>query len=205
MLLTDIHIRSFTGSGLKPYLHSMAKLRMDVLKEFPYLKEPDLFQELTYLKKIVTCKEAIGVLIFDNTTLVGLSLGYPLVIDELEVKRPFLEKQLDLTTYFVFSDSLLLKQYRGRGIGHHFFDTRENHVHHYKLYTHICFYVPARGDEKREDLSSRDTISLNDFWRKRGFTRISDMHCKLSWKEVGQTHPKEHLMSYWMKDLPQLS
>src|SRR5215469_10446564 len=122
LLMTDIHVRCFTGAGLKPYLHSVAKLRMEVFKEYPYFEEPDLDHEMSLLRKISVHRESIGVLIFDNTTLVGVSLGYPLSMEEPSLLRPFRDRNLDIDAYFYFGDSALLKSYRGRGIGHHFFD-----------------------------------------------------------------------------------
>ncbi len=199
MLMTDIHVRSFTSSGLKPYLHSMAKLRMEVFKDFPYFEEPDLERETTYLRHICAEKETIGVLIFDNTTLVGASLGYPLRAEEPAVHQPFLEHHLNIDTYFHFGDSVLLKQYRGRGIGHHFFDAREIHVSHYKKYLHTCFCVPDRPDP--DPHQPKDFILLYDFWRKRGYVHHPELQCHLSWKQIDEAHPSPKQMSFWIKDL----
>jgi hypothetical protein len=199
MLLTDIHIRSFTGSGLKPHIHSIAKLRMEVLKDYPYLKEPNLDLETEFLRNIAACKESIGVLIFDNTTLVGASLGCPLSIEDALFHRPFKERHLDVASYFFFGDSTLLEQYRGRGIGHHFFDAREAHVAHFKQFKHICFCVPdvSLSDPKRP----KDYIPLIDFWRKRGYIHHPEMKSVLSWKNIDETHPTEKQMSFWIKNL----
>lgn len=196
MLMTDIHVRAFTGSGLKPYLHSVAKLRMEVFKDFPYYEEPDLDRETHYLRKIVTHKETIGVLIFDNTTLVGVSLGSPLSIEEPAIQKPFIDRKLPVDAYFFFDDSALLKQYRGRGIGHHFFDARENHVAHFKKYQHICFCVPDCLESKYP----KDYIPLHDFWRKRGYVHHPEIQCKLLWKDLNQTQPSEHPLNFWIKD-----
>lgn len=114
LLMTDIHVRSFTGSGIKPYVHSIAKLRMEIFREYPYFEEPHLERELQYLNMVCSCKEAISVLIFDGTTLVGVSLGLPLSIEEPAVLLPFKDKHIDTDSYFFFGDSALLKQYRGR-------------------------------------------------------------------------------------------
>ena len=197
--MTDIHVRSFTGAGLKPYIHSVAKLRMEVFRDYPYFEEADLERETQYLKKLASCKESIGVLIFDNTTLVGASLGHPLNIEEDSVLRPFKDKKMDIDSFFFFGDSALLKHYRGRGIGHHFFDAREAHVHHYKKFKHICFCVldcPEPDPQK-----PKDYIPLNDFWRKRGYIYYPDMKCHLSWKQIGEAHPTEKQMGFWIKDL----
>ena len=197
MLMTDIHVRSFTGSGLKPYLHSIAKLRSDVFKEYPYFEDSQLDRETLYLRKISTSKETIAVLIFDNTTLVGVSLGSPFEIEDPSLHHPFKERKLHVESYFYFGDSVLLKHYRGRGIGHHFFDAREAHVAHYKKFKHICFCVPDCPIRNQP----QDFVPLIDFWRKRGYVHHPEMTCRLSWKKIDEVHPTEHSMSFWIKDL----
>lgn len=197
--MTDIHVRSFTGSNLKPYLHPIAKLRTEVFKEYPYFEEPDLEHETEHLRKIFLYKETIGVLIFDNTTLIGVSLGCPLAIEETAIQRPFLERRIAVDSYYFFGDSTLLKNYRSRGIGHHFYDAREIHVAQYKKFKHICFCVP--------DCSELDTdrpkgyIPLTDFWRKRGYIHHPEIKCTLSWKKLNETHPSNIPMSFWIRPL----
>jgi GNAT superfamily N-acetyltransferase len=199
MLLTDIHVRSFTGTGLKSYLHSVAKLRMDVFREYPYFEEPDLDRETQTLRKVLSHRESIGVLIFDNTTIVGASVGYPLAIEEKSLLKPFKERRLDIDSYYAFGDSVLLKAYRGRGIGHHFFDAREAHVAHYKKYKHICFCFPEHSETDTD--APKDFIPLSDFWRKRGYILHPEMKCTLSWKTIGEAHLTEKNMIYWIKEL----
>jgi len=199
LLMTDIHVRSFTGSGLKPYLHSIAKLRMEVFKDYPYFEEPNLEKETHYLKTISSCKETIGVLIFDHTTLVGVSLGCPLSIEEPALLRPFKERRADIDSFFYFGDSCLLKHYRGRGIGHHFFDAREAHVAHFKKFKRICFCVPDCLEP--EDIQPKDFVPLVDFWRKRGYIHHPEMKCYLNWKKIDKAHPSEQQMSFWIKEV----
>jgi hypothetical protein len=198
-LLTDIHVRSFTGLGLRPYIHSVAKLRLEVFKEYPYFKDPDLAEEMRHLRKISCCKESISVLIFDGTTLVGVSIGYPLESAEPSLLGVWKGRHQEISSYFYFENPALLKHYRGRGIGHHFFDAKEAHVVHYKKYKHICFCAP----ESLECVPDRpsDFISPSDFWRKRGYIHHPEIKGTLSWKKNGEAHPKEHRMSFWVKDV----
>jgi GNAT superfamily N-acetyltransferase len=198
MLLTDIHVRAFVGPALKTYLHSVAKLRCSVLREYPYLAEPDLFRETNYLRKLASCKESIGVLVFDNTTIIGASFGIPLTMLD-EFKKPFTEKQLDPNNYYFFSESTLLKNYRGRGIGHHLFDMREAHVRHLKKYKHICFCMPISLE--KDPRRPTDDMPLNDFWRKRGYVHYPDIRCQVFWKKIGESEPSENTMTFWIKDL----
>ncbi|MBY0529092.1 MAG: hypothetical protein K2P51_02765 [Rhabdochlamydiaceae bacterium] len=198
MLLTDIHVRAFIGASIKTYIHSIAKLRSDVFREYPYLAEPDLIRETNILRRIASSKESVGVLVFDNTTIVGASFGMPLAILD-ELKKPFLDKHLNLDSYYFFSESVLLKHYRNRGIGHHFFDVREAHVVHLKKYQHICFCTPVRPEN--DPLRPESDFPLNDFWRKRGYIPHPELKCQLAWKEIGQAKPTDKWMTFWIKDL----
>lgn len=198
MLLTDIHVRAFIGSTIKPYTHSVSKLRSDVFREYPYLAEPDLIRETEFLRKIASSKEAVGVLVFDNTTIVGASFGIPLVQME-EMNKPFQEKHLSADSYYFFTESVLLKHYRNRGIGHHFFDVREAHVIHLKKYRHICFSTPVRPENDPQRPSTY--FPLDDFWRKRGYVPHPELKSRAAWKEVGETKATEKTMIFWIKDL----
>lgn len=199
MLMTDIHVRAFIGPSLHTYFHSIAKLRIDVFRDYPFLEEPDLYRETLGLKRYLTSKEAIGVLVFDNTTLVGVSLGAPLSLECEQIQKPFRERFHDISTYFYFGESALLKQYRSRGIGHHFFDVREAHVRHFKKYKHICFFDPFRPEI--DTYKPADYLSLHDFWRKRGYIHCPDLHCKLKWKEIHEKESTEKCLTFWVKDL----
>lgn len=195
---TNITIRSFTGSSLKNYISSIARLRLEVFREYPYLYAGDLEEEIEHLKKYTKSKEAIVVIVFDGSEIVGASTGIPLDLEEPFLQEAFLEHDLDPASFFFFSESILLKPYRGRGIGHHFFDIREEHVRKIGRFDHICFCTPLRpeGDPKRPS----DYIPLNDFWRKRGYAQHPELQCTVSWKEIGQTRPSNKTMTFWVKE-----
>jgi|SRR5579862_3226096 len=199
LLMTDIHVRSFTGPHLKTYLHSIAKLLAEVFREYPYHQETNMEQQIKHIKDAAAHKESIAVLIFDNTTLVGASIGVPLVAESKEIQTPFLEQQLPIQNYYFFSASVLLKPYRGRGIGHHFFDVREAHVLHFKKYSHICFCSPLRPEPDPE--RPEDFLPLDDFWRKRGYIHHPDMQCHLPWTPVNTQHSETKTMTFWLKHL----
>lgn len=198
-LMTDIHVRSFTGAHIKTYLHSIAKLLEEVFREYPYLKETNIEQQIKYIKDAAAHRESIAVLIFDNTTLVGASIGLPLAVEVPEIHRPFLERNLPLANYYFFSASVLLKPYRGRGIGHHFFDVRETHVLHHKKFSHICFCMPLRPEMDPE--RPEDYLKLDDFWRKRGYTHHPEMQCELPWIPVNGDQNTTKTMTFWIKSL----
>jgi hypothetical protein len=198
-LMTDIHIRPFTGEKIKIYLHSLAKLMAEVFKEYPYLKEASSVQQTEYIKRVASYKEAIAVLIFDNTTLVGASLGLPLIGECKEIQQPFLDRNMNVNEIFFFSASLLLKPYRRRGIGHHFFDVREAHVLHHKKFSHISFCLPQIQEE--DPSRPEDYLSLEDFWRKRSYVHHPEMQCILPWTPINPEAPPEKQMTFWLKTI----
>jgi|SRR3989304_4087132 len=199
MPFSDIRVHSLSGPELHPYLHSIAKLRIEIFREFPYLDEGSLGNMTSYMQKFPPARDSIGVLVFDKTTLIGASTGLPLSLERPEVQASFLEKNLALADYFFFSESVLLKPYRQRGIGHHFFDLRENHVQNLKKFKHICFCFPNRPENHPQKPS--EYMPLNDFWRKRGFVKHPDLQCTILWQDIGEKEPSGKKMSFWVKDI----
>lgn len=198
LLMTDIHVRSFSGQGIRPYIHSIAKLRCEILKDYPYFEEPNPHGETAFLRKISMSPETVGVLIFDNTTLVGVSFGYPFSLEDPSLHTPFQEKGWDIGSCYFFGESTLLKPYRGRGIGHHFFDARESvalQCHHFQK---IAFSAPTSLELTEERPS--DFVPMHDFWRKRGYIHHPEMHVVVHKKKV-DNYPEETALSFWIKDI----
>ncbi len=199
-MISRINIQSFKGNALKPYLPSIAKVRQEVYREYPYLHEVDLEQEKSYLEEHLDTEEAIAVLVFDGSAIVGVSTGTPLENEPENIQAPFIKEGLDICSFYYFGKSFLLKPYRGRGFGHHFFDLREYHAQNLGSYHHICFSSIAR-QEKPQNLP-KEYMSLNSFWQKRGYVQHPEMHYKLSWKDISDSTPSEKPMVIWTKDLP---
>ncbi len=199
MTLSNIKIRAFTGSAIKTYLSTVARLRVEVFRDYPYLLEGDIEHESQYLKKFASCKDAILVLVFDGSEIVGASLGIPLEHESDLIKKPFKEKKLDTASYYYFGESTLLKKYRGRGIGHHFFDQREAHVQKLKRYKQIAFCCVVRPED--DSRIPNDYLPLDDFWKKRGYVKHPEMLTMITWKDIGKTKPSVKPMVFWIKSL----
>lgn len=195
LLMTEIHVRSFSGAAIKPYVHSIVKLRHEVLRDYPYFEELNPHREMDYLRQICACKEAISVLIFNHTTLVGVAFGYPLALESQELRQPFEKQQLEIGSYYFFGDPTLLKSHRNRGIGHHFFDARESFVLQMPQFKHIAFYTPVTPSHPS------DFIPMDDFWRKRGYIHHPEMQVCLSREKIDPTLQAETRLNCWIKDL----
>ncbi len=181
----EILIRSFIGSAIQPYLNSIARLRLEVFRDFPYLYESTLEDEIAVVQAHIRCPNAIAVLVFDGSTVVGVSTGMPAGQKEADFQKVLLENGLAPHRSYYFSESVLLKQYRGRGIGHHFYDLREDHVKNLKSCDSICFFTVPRPTNDPE--RPADYLPLSEFWTKRGY--------------VLYTHVQWHHKTLWIKKM----
>jgi GNAT superfamily N-acetyltransferase len=139
------------------------------------------------------------VIVFDGSKIVGASTGLPLKKEIEGLQKPFIEKHIDPNSIFFFSESVLLKAYRGRGIGHHFFDIREEYALQLKEFEQISFCCVSRPehDTKRP----KDYLPLDDFWRKRGFVSHPEMCYQFQSKDSDDEEYTEKTMVFWIKDL----
>lgn len=198
MLLTELNLKTFTGSAIKPYLHSIARLSKEVFKEYPYLCDVNLDEEARHLAKYTLCEEAIACLLFDGTEVVGAATGMPLCSDIAEIQKPLTDLMLDTKQYYHFTEALLLKPYRRRGAGHHFYDIREEHAR--KLgFSYALLYV--KDIEESYEERPKDFFPLDDFWRKRGFVHHSELKVMRRWKNISEREESDHLCSFWIKKL----
>ncbi len=199
MSQANIKICKFVGDKMKTYIPAIAKLRVEVFHDYPYLYESSTHAEADYLKKFANCKDAVLIIVFDRSEIVGVSAGIPLENEPDEIKQTFLDHQFDTATCYYFSESMLLKKYRGRGLGHHFYDEREAHVRKLGRYTHISIGDISRpGDHP---LKPDDYISPDDFWKKRGYVKHQELACPMSWPDIGEEQSSVKPMIFWVKTL----
>ena len=192
---SDIQFRMVRGLKIRPYVPSIARLNVEIFRESPYHMDAELRDELLFLEKYPLSKDSVAILVFDRGTLIGSATGIPLVKETEPFLKPFKEHHLNPSTYYHFGESLLLKKYQGRGITHHFFDLREEHVEKLKTYDHICF---CHIDHPANEIES---YHLHDFWRKRGYVKYPDMICELTWKTLEEKTPSPKHLIYWIKSI----
>jgi len=199
MSQSNIKICKFTGEAIKTYLPAIARLRIEVFRDYPYLFEGNMHDETQYLKKYANCKDAVLVIVFDGSEIVGVSTGIPLENEIDEVKKAFVENDHDISSYYYFSESMLLKKYRGRGLGHHFYDERETHAQKLNKYKHLCLCCITRSDD--DPRKPDDYIPLDDFWKKRGYVKHPELICEVGWRDLNEEENSTKSMIFWIKNL----
>jgi GNAT superfamily N-acetyltransferase len=193
---SDVVIKTLTGSEITASLDRLAQLRISVFREYPYLYEGDMAFELRYMREFATAPEAVLVAAFDGAELVGAATASPMWAQKPEIRGPFEDRGIDTSSLFYFGESVLLPQYRGRGIGHRFFDHREEWAARCGAQA-ACFAAVIRP--ANDPLRPADYRPLDAFWAKRGYAPVSGLKCAISWKAVGEQEERAKQLQYWMR------
>lgn len=197
MTKAPLRIESVTGAALAPWLDAVARLRIAVFREWPYLYAGDLDYEREYLAAYAA-PDALCVLAFDGDALVGASTGLPLDAETDAFRAPFTARGLDPARVFYCGESVLLPEHRGRGAGHAFFDAREAHARALGRFDWTAFAAVDRDEgDPRRPAAHR---THDAFWRKRGYARQPGMTLTLDWDEI-ELGSVSHALTVWLRPL----
>lgn len=193
-----IRTERLTGSALLSALDDLAALRIEVFRAFPYLYDGDLDYERRYLETYRQSDDAILIAALDGARLVGASTGTPMVQHADDFATALAHQAVPLERIFYCAESVLLPGYRGQGVGHAFFDAREEHARRLGL-THSAFCAVMRPAD--HPLRPHDYAPLDPFWRKRGYAPVEAAVASYSWKDVDQAQETDHPLQFWMRAL----
>lgn len=188
-----------TGSEFRRVFDELAALRIAVFYHFPYLYEGSVAYEKEYLETYARAERSFLFAAYDGDRMIGATTALPLLDETAEVQTPFLAAGYDPETVFYFGESILLPEYRGRGLGHQFFDEREAHARQFGQYKLTCFCAVQRPDD--HPLRPADYQPLDLFWTKRGYQRDPSLQSIFSWPDRNETESTGKPMIYWTRPL----
>ena len=193
-----MEVRSLTGPELDAALDDVARLRIEVFRDWPYLYDGDLAYERDYLAAYRESAGAVVIGAFDGATLVGAATGSPLTDHAEDFARAFDGTGLLLDDIFYCAESVLLPGYRGQGIGHRFFDLREDHARA-KGFTRSAFCAVQRPDD--HPLRPEGYRPLDPFWRGRGYAPLPGVVAEFSWTDVDRDAETTKPLQFWCRSL----
>ncbi len=193
-----ITVSTHRGDAVGPWLDAVAALRIAVFAEWPYLYAGDVAYERQYLARYAASPRALFVLARDGERVVGASTAVPLADEAPMFQAPFVARGIALDTVFYFGESVLLPDYRGRGLGHRFFDEREAVARATPgtRWTAFCAVLRDDDDPRRPPGHRGNEV----FWAKRGYVAQDDMVAELEWPEVGGGEAS-HRLRFWLRPL----
>lgn len=198
--MTAVQIHTFTGHTISAHFEAVARLRIAVFREWPYLYDGHLAYEQQYLQTLGQAPGSVLVLAIHSHTgeVVGASTGLPLVHETSNIRAPWEAASYQVKDVFYYSESVLLPAYRGQGIGLAFFAAREAHARQLGGFTTATFCAVERPDT--HPLRPPGYQPLNQFWEKRGF-EPTPLYCQIDWQDVDQPHETTKRLRFWSKSL----
>lgn len=193
-----IEYQSYRGEETASQLESLAALRIQVFREFPYLYEGTLEYEREYLKILPASASSFLAIARDGAQVVGASTALALSDEGPEFRRPFEHSGLSVSDYCYFGESILLPEYRGQGAGHRFFDLRESHARELG-FRYSCFCRVLRPAD--HPLRPTDYWPLDQFWTRRAYQRRPDLLTTYAWPDLGETQDSKKTMEFWIHEL----
>ncbi|WP_170587808.1 GNAT family N-acetyltransferase [Ruegeria arenilitoris] len=191
-------VRALTGPALEAVLDDVARLRIAVFRDWPYLYDGDLDYERGYLQSYRDSDRTIVVGAFDGDRLVGAATGAPLADHAKDFAAAFDGTRLELSQIFYCAESVLLPDYRGQGVGHAFFDLREDHARALGFAKCAFCGVQRPADHPMRPAGYRP---LDPFWRARGYAPLPGVIAQFSWKDLGEDSETLKPLQFWIRDL----
>lgn len=179
-------------------LPALARLRIAVFRDWPYLYEGTEAYEARYLEEFMAEPGSVLVTAQVDGAIVGAATASPMSGQKQAFQAPFAASGLDVRRLFYFGESVLLPAFRGLGIGHGFFDMREAAARQAGA-SHACFCAVIR--EAEHPLRPEQARDLHPFWRARGYAPMAGATTTFAWKDVDQAEETAHLMQFWMRAL----
>jgi GNAT superfamily N-acetyltransferase len=191
-------VRVLTGDALVEALPAVARLRIEVFRDWPYLYDGDAAYEEAYLQTYRDSPGAILVGAFDGAQLVGASTGTPLTDHADDFADAFAGTGIALDTVYYCAESVLLEDWRGHGIGHAFFDLREAHARRTGFARSAFCAVTRPGDHPLRPEGYRP---LDPFWRARGYRPLDGAVARFRWKDIDRADETAKPLQFWARDL----
>lgn len=188
-----------TGTGIAEVFDDLAKLRIAVFRDYPYLYEGSIEYEKGYLQTYLRSEKSFLFAVYDGEVMVGATTCIPLEDETAEIRKPFEDAGFDVGAVCYFGESVLLPAYRGSGLGHRFFDEREAHASSLGNFKVCCFCAVDRGDD--HPLKPADYRPNDAFWLKRGYRKEPALQSTMQWPDLEKPVPTPKTMIFWTKPL----
>ncbi|MEL6871651.1 MAG: GNAT family N-acetyltransferase [Pseudomonadota bacterium] len=201
--MTDgITIQRHIGSVPDEVLTAISELRVTVFRAWPYLYDGAAEYEASYLSEFAAAEDAVVISAMADGRTIGAATAAPLMSHTPEFAELFAAHGYDPDGVFYLGESVLLSEFRGRGIGHAFFDEREaagreigaKRGRPFNVFS-FCGVVRQPDDPRRD----ADVRPLDPFWRRRGYQPVEGMLGNYDWAEDGSTVEVPHPMQFWVR------
>lgn len=194
----NLRVQTMAATEILPYLTDLARLRVEIFCDYPYLYDGDEADNHRYLESYAKSPDSFVVLAFDEDKVVGAATAIPMNQAAEEVQYPFRSQSFALEKVIYFGEFILQKPYRGQGVGVKFIESLEA-VAKARGFSHATLCTVERP--LIHPGRPLDYVSLDKFWYKRGYQKRAELFTAFSWKEINEAAASEKPMIFWIKRL----
>ncbi len=191
------------GKEINPYIQEIANLRINVFKEYPYLYEGSFAYEEKYLQTYINSPRSLFILVKDKSKYIAASSCIPLLDEETKLQKPFLENNFELKKIFYLGESIVLKDYRGRGIGKSFFEKRHKHALKTTKDLQITTFCSVVRDKSYDNKKAESYRANDSLWTKVGYERQDKLIAEYKWPDIGENKESIKKMIFWTRQVPE--
>ncbi|MCE3011303.1 MAG: GNAT family N-acetyltransferase [Proteobacteria bacterium] len=192
-----LNIKQLYPEETQANLQLLAQLRRRMFRDFPYLQERSLESQEKHFASCLEAKDFVLIACFDRDRIVGYATGLPLFQESPEIQRPFLNLGWAVNEIFYFGESVLLPEFRGRGITHRFFDGRERAAKALPGIKMTCFGAVQRSGD--HPLRPPQYRPLDEFWSQRGYRKVPELVAQISWTDIGESKETSKNLVFWVR------
>lgn len=195
-----VRLERLDAADIERHLDALAELRIAVFREYPYLYDGTRAYEERYVRGFASSPASTLIVAIDDGSVVGASTAMPLSAHgDREVLVPALRRAgYEPQNVYYFGESVLLPAYRGQGIGHRFFDLREEAATTRGFSVAAFCAVERAEDDPRKPA---DYVPHDAFWSKRGYRRRPEAVAPFRWTDVGERSESDKPMVFWTREL----
>ncbi|GAC1629984.1 MAG: GNAT family N-acetyltransferase [Nevskia sp.] len=194
--MAELRIELLRGHEIAPRLDALAEVRIAVFRAFPYLYEGARDYEAKYLRTYIDCPRSLAILVWDGARCIGASTVLPLADAGMDAQAPFRAGGHDIAAIDYFGESVLLPEYRGRGLGVTFFELREAHAAEHGLA--VCAFCSVQRPDNHP-AKPAGYVPNDRFWTRRGYSPAPSITATFSWPDIGATESTAKPMTFWLR------
>ena len=193
---SGVTFRIVDGETLSGRLQDIARLRIDIFRDYPYLYDGTMAYEEQYLQTYLQ-PGGFAVLVEEGGETVGAGTGIPLALEAEEFKAPFRTSNYDLSSIFYIGELVLLPSYRRRGLGRRLLTECERQAVAVVAFEHFALATVERPYNHPDKPLAY--ASLDSFWEAYGYVRMPRLKAMFPWQDVGAAEETLKPMIFWLK------
>lgn len=184
------------GKEIHPFIPELAKLRIELFREYPYRYDGTLEYEYNYLETYLQCPHSCVVVALDEHQVVGAATGIPLEHEIDAFKAPYLKD--DIKHLFYVGELLLRPDYRGQTP----FIPMMKAIRKEALAYQANKVVFCAVDRPIKDPKAPEHyVSLEKLWHYFNFKKMTEKTTYLSWKEIDEDEESPKKMIFWERGI----